>query len=50
MSKKCSGNNYTKVQMNHHANQCNANNATHKATMDNHANQCNPNHTTSKEK
>ncbi len=50
MSKKCSGNNHTQAQMNHHANQCNPNNVAHKAAMDNHANQCNPNHTTGKGK
>lgn len=46
--KGCSGKTHTQSQMNHHANQCNPNNAAHKATMNNHANQCNPNHSKSK--
>lgn len=46
--KGCSGKTHTPSQMNHHANQCNPNNAAHKATMNNHSNQCNPNHSKSK--
>jgi hypothetical protein len=49
MSKsKCSGNNHTQGQMNHHANQGNPNNSAHKANADNHANQCNPNNSATK--
>lgn len=44
MSKgKSSGSQSSKNNANHHANQCNPNNAAHKAATDNHANQLNPN-------
>ncbi|MEE1228026.1 MAG: hypothetical protein U0K57_03575 [Lachnospiraceae bacterium] len=43
-----SSSNHTKGQMNHHANQMNPNNASHKATRDNRANQLNPNNTKTK--
>lgn len=46
--KGCSGATHTQSQMNHHANQCNPNNAAHTAAMNNHSNQCNPNHGKSK--
>lgn len=46
--KGVSGNTHSKSECNHHANQCNPNNAAHKAALDNHANQCNPNHSASK--
>lgn len=48
MAKGCSGKTHTQTQCNHHANQCNPNNGTHRATMNNHSNQCNPNHSASK--
>lgn len=45
---KVSGNDHTKSQMNHHANQSNPNNAAYKSAQNNHANQCNPNNKSGK--
>ena len=50
MAKKCSGNNHSRSQMNHHANQQNPNNSAHRAASNNHANQCNPNNSATKGK